>query len=494
MADKRGSETFLRHTTIYAIGNIARRLVGFAMLPVYTRFLTAADYGAIGLLTFALALFEPLFGARLGVALPKFYFESPNDREKRAVVWSTLGLTGVVSALSMLVLIVFRGFGSEVIFGDRKYAVALGIFAVNLLSRPFEDTGMLYLRMHERSSLFLVVSMLKLLLQVALNVLLVVYWQEGVIGVVLSGVISSVAVGLCLTFYVRAQEKPAFSLEISQKMFEYCWPLWFSGLAGLYVGSSGGMYLRALGTLSDVGRLELALKFATVVGMVIWMPFYQHWGPLSYRHFKETDGARKFQLAFIGIAVLMFSGGLGISIFSAPIIRVMSTKQFFSAAALVPILTFGFIINYLRSFFNFCFLATEKTKISSLCQYATAIIITIAYFLLIPRFGLIGAAVAQCVAFVGSFLYTWTISRRYYDPGFHVKTVGILAFVFFVAYVSSNVVLRSESIAGDLVMKFAVWSVAAATMAFIGGRKMLRIDSSLSEKLPWPLDRLSRIA
>ena len=341
VAAKRRSSSFLGHTANYAVANLARRFVGFLMLPIYTRFLTPADYGAIGLMMFTLALFEPIFGARLGVAVPKFYFDAPEGRARRTVIWGALGLTGAVSVLSMVALIFLREIGSEVIFGDGKYALALGVFAVNLVSRPVEDTGMVYLQMHSRSRLFLVISMVKLLVQIGLNVLLVVYWREGVLGVVVSGVISSAALGLGLMIYVAACEAPAFDWRMTRRMLQFCWPLWFSGLAGLYTGSAGGMYLRVLDNLSAVGRLELALRFAAVVGMVIWTPFAQHWVPLSYRYFKEPDGPRKFRVAFVAIAVVLFLGGLGISIFAESVIRLMATKPFYAAAAVVPILTFA---------------------------------------------------------------------------------------------------------------------------------------------------------
>ncbi|MGH9345326.1 MAG: lipopolysaccharide biosynthesis protein, partial [Terriglobia bacterium] len=187
---------FISHAATYAVGNIARRLVGFAMLPIYTRFLTPADYGVIGLLTFALALSEPIFGARLARAIPKFYFETTDAHARRTVIWGAIALTGIVSAISMMVLMLFRGLGSQLLFGDQKYALALGLFAVNLLAQPIETTGMMYIRLKERSRLFLGVSMTKLSLQVILNLLLVVYWKEGVIGVVLSGIITSVAIGI----------------------------------------------------------------------------------------------------------------------------------------------------------------------------------------------------------------------------------------------------------------------------------------------------------
>jgi O-antigen/teichoic acid export membrane protein len=493
MAPERRSRSFISHAATYAIGNIARRVVGFAMLPIYTRFLTPADYGVVGLLTFALALFEPIFGARLGWAIPKFYVEASDERSKRAVIWGALTLTGGVSVVTMTVIILFRAEGSEVLFGNRNYGLALGLFAVNLLSGPVEQIVMTYIRLKERSRLFLGVSMVKLALQIGLNLLLVVWWRDGVVGIVLSGIISSIAIGAWGIPYVAAREAPAFEREITRNMVRFSWPLWLSGLAGLYTGSSGAVYLRTFDTLSDVGRLELALRFASALGVLVWVPFSQHWEPMSFNYYKEATGARKFQVAFIAVSVLMFVGGLGISIFAEPVIRIMASRSFHAAADVVPILTFGFLLNNLRQFFTFSFIVTGNTKLHSVCQYLSALIITIAYVVLVPWFGLAGAAWAQCLAFTAAFIYTHRLSRRYYDPGFNLALIGTFTAIGSLAYVCANVALSFPNPAVDLLSKSLIAVIATALILYVGLRAILSVNSSSFEVLPWPLDRLGRL-
>src|SRR5262249_52982986 len=39
-----------RHTSIYGMGEMASKVIGFFLLPLYTHFLTPADYGVLGLL------------------------------------------------------------------------------------------------------------------------------------------------------------------------------------------------------------------------------------------------------------------------------------------------------------------------------------------------------------------------------------------------------------------------------------------------------------
>lgn len=491
-ADRR-SRGFVSHAATYAVGILVRRIVGFLMLPIYTRFLSPADYGVVGLLIFAVALLEPIFGARLGWAIPKFYFDAPDERSRRTVIWGALAFTGVASLISVIALATFRGLGAQILFGNRTYALAVGLFSITLLSQPIESAGMMYIRLRERSRLYLGFSMAKLVLQITLNLLLVVYWREGVIGVVLSTVISSIVLGASITAYVAAHEPPAFDWQMTRRMVQFCWPMWLSGLAGLYIGSSGAVYLRAFDNLSDVGRLELALRFATAVGMVVWGPFFQHWEPMSFQYYKEANGKRKFQIAFIGMSALMFVGGLGVSIFSQPVIKVMATKSFYAAAEVVPILTFGFVLNSLKSFFNFSFMVTGRTKMRSLTQYVTALVITAAYIMLIPRFGLVGAASAQCLAFAVSFIYVRSLSRRYYDPELKLGPVGAFALIAFVAYICSNELLITSNVGIDLLVKSIGMLIATAIIGIIALREIRAVDVSMLERLPWPLYRISRL-
>jgi len=490
-ADKR-SRGFVSHAATYAIGNIARRIVGFAMLPIYTRFLTPADYGVVGLLTFALAIFETLLGARLGAAIPKFYSDAKDSLGRRAALWGALGLTAAASAVAVGVVVLLRGVGSEVLFGDRRYALVLALFSVNLVSQPIEQTGMTYLRLRERSGLFLAYSMGKLVLQVALNLLLVVYWREGVMGVVVSGIISSIVLGLATTAYLAAHEAPAFDWHTTRRMVQFCWPLWLSGLAGLYIGSSGSMYLRVFGSLSDVGLMSLAMRFATVVGMLIWSPFFAHWEPMSFQYYKDVDGRRKFHIAFVAISALMFAGGLGVSLFAGPVIRVMAAKSFDAAAAVVPILTLGFVLNSLRQFFSFSLFVTGNTKLLSVIQYGTALVMTAAYLLLIPRFGLVGAAAAQTLTFTASFIYLRVLSRRYFDPGFKLMPLALFGLIGLAAFVCSNVIVRVPDLALDLLIKSLVLLMATALIGFVGLRSIVSVAGTV-ESLPWPLHRLGRI-
>jgi O-antigen/teichoic acid export membrane protein len=276
-------------------------------------------------------------------------------------------------------------------------------------------------------------------------------------------------------------------------MMQFCWPLWLSALAGLYIGASGALFLRAFDTLSDVGRLQLALKFATTVAFLIWAPFQQHWVPMSFQYYKEVNGKRKFQVAFIAISALMFIGGLVVSIFAEPVIKVMATKSFYAAVSVVPVLTFAIILDRLRTFFDFSFMITDRTKMRGAYQYGTAVVMTVAYVGLVPHFGLIGAAAAQCLTFVGTFVYVYFISRRYFDPGIKLMPIVLFSLVGFGAYAFASVVSQIPNVGIDLLIRTCVVLIASLLIVVLALRAIGAVDLSLLETLPSPLNRLGRI-
>lgn len=457
--------TIARHTAVYAIGNLARQLAGFVMLPVYTRYLSPADYGAVGLLAFALAVLEPFFGARLTQAIPKFYFLQKEERARQAVITSSLLLTASVSAITAIFIYLFRDPASELLFGTGEYALATALFGLNILTQPIEYSGMTFIRMQQRSILFLCISLTKMFVQIGLNIWLVVFLNLGVVGVILSGVIASTAFGIGLTTYTLYYNKPQFNKSIAWNMLKFSWPLWFAGIAGLYIASSNRLYLRIFGSLDEVGLLELGTRFASIIGLLIWTPFAQHWDTVSYKYYSENNASGIFQTAFLIVSTLLLITGLGLSIFSEPVIELMASEGFHGAAKTVPLLTLGFIFNSLIGFFYFSFMVTDNTKVFSYCHYFTAVVITVFYLLLIPAFHEIGAAGGQCLAYGISFVFVHYLSRKYYDPGINLHGFFRMVAIACVAYIISNFLLAQESWLADLAIKITIYIITCSVLA-----------------------------
>ncbi len=92
----------VRHSAIYALGQFVARLSSFLLLPVYTSYLTPADYGVIAIVDLTMAVLGTIVGIGLVEAVSRFHFDG-NDESARDAVWWT-GQTFVVAASSLCVL------------------------------------------------------------------------------------------------------------------------------------------------------------------------------------------------------------------------------------------------------------------------------------------------------------------------------------------------------------------------------------------------------
>ena len=66
--------SLVKHTSIYTVGVILSKLVGFVMIPLYTRMLTPADYGVLELMSMTTDVIALLVGLGLSSAVMRHYY------------------------------------------------------------------------------------------------------------------------------------------------------------------------------------------------------------------------------------------------------------------------------------------------------------------------------------------------------------------------------------------------------------------------------------
>lgn len=454
------AKRMLKHSSIYAFGNLSRQLVGFVMLPVYTRYLSPADYGVVGLLIFMVTLIELVFGARLFHAVPKFFYEQKDERSGHDVISTALIITSSISAMAVLGVIVFRNPISQLIFGAIDHGLVVGIFSVLILTQALENYGLGYVRIQQRPWLFVAAGGFKLFMQLGLNILLVVVMKKGVLGVALASAISAIVFAVAITLYVIWYTGMAFRQEMAKKLIIFSWPLWFSGLAALYIGSSNRYYLRLFGSLEEVGLFELATKFGSMIAILVWMPFSMYWQTVRFDLYNQPNPIPLYQNVYKFVTTLLMLAGLGIALFSGPAIRIMATEEFHIAAKAVPWLMLSSVFQCLVFFVNFSFLIKERTGWISGITYVSAIASTGFYLLLIPKLGFVGAAQGLMLAHAFQFVASHYGAKRHYDMQLSLRgfTLQIIVVGICVAVADNT---EQVSVVNDILVKSAIFVVGS---------------------------------
>src|SRR6266542_3543982 len=82
-----------RHSAIYGLGGLVSRILAVLLLPLYTAYLTGADYGRVETLTALTAILVTLLRLGISSAFFRFYFDSPEQADRLRVVRTSFWFT-----------------------------------------------------------------------------------------------------------------------------------------------------------------------------------------------------------------------------------------------------------------------------------------------------------------------------------------------------------------------------------------------------------------
>ncbi|NPV76383.1 MAG: oligosaccharide flippase family protein [Anaerolineae bacterium] len=398
-------------TLIYGLGGILNRFIGLLMLPLFTAYLTPADYGVssiLGLVSFVLtSVFTLGFGVSMGVC----YYEGDNPQRKTATIW-TASLFLLLSVLVMLTLgIVLAKPISVLAFQSNGYAkyiapTVIGA-AFSIVTVPF----ILRLQFEERAKLFVLLTAVSTILSISINILLVVFLRWGVWGVVIGGMIGQI-ISFLFYFIAAAKGLPIkVDLLVAKELFKLGLPM-VPSFTFVFVIQQGNKYILQLARgleesgLYTVGfNLGLALNYAVSAFQTAWYPFF-----MSF--FEKREEARTL---FGRIATYYFLGFGAVNLMfylaARPVVLILTQPAFHEAYRVVGLsATSSFFFGMFSLILPGMYFAKE-VKFVALIQGLAAVISIIVNVLLIPPLGFVGAALGLAIGSFAMVLLTFLFSR-----------------------------------------------------------------------------------
>lgn len=415
-----------KHTLVYAIGVGLAKLTGLIMLPVYTRALTPADYGVLELLTMTIDLIGMVVGIGIAASVFKFHAEASGQRDKDAVI-STAALSVITlgSAASAIGLLLSTQL-TETLLGDAGRPIYFRIFFLIYFLQTAEAIPLLLLRVQHKSAHFVAVNVTKLACMLSLNIYFVVVLKMGVLGVLLSNLIVTSVMATVLSVYMFRAVGARFSRAKFDKMAHFGYPLvlWF--VANFIVVFSNRYFLNHFVGPAGVGIYALAAKFAFVMSAFAFTPFQMIWDPQRFAIANRPDAAQIYRRVFFYFNLALAIIALGIGLFVFDVIRIIAAPAFRHAHEIVPLLLTAQIIFHWTAFANLGLFLRNKTHTLAMVAASGVLTVLLMNYLLIPRFGIVGAAIGAIVAYLVRFLTVYIFSQREYHIDYPWQLVGRL--------------------------------------------------------------------
>jgi O-antigen/teichoic acid export membrane protein len=214
-----------RHSAIYGLGGLIARILAVGLLPLYTRYLSVSDYGAIETMIALVAVLTVLLRFGTAEAFLRFYYVPDNDEERLRVVRTAFWFTMTTATLGLVLGEIFAPQISHLFFGsgartDIVRAAFVGLWA----QMNFMQLTSLF-RVEERSVSFAVASITNVFITIATTLILVVVVHEGPLGVIVGNFTGTLVVYLGLVAYRREQLGLEFDRSLFWKMEHFGMPL-----------------------------------------------------------------------------------------------------------------------------------------------------------------------------------------------------------------------------------------------------------------------------
>ncbi|HID12177.1 MAG TPA: hypothetical protein EYP17_12925, partial [Candidatus Latescibacteria bacterium] len=224
--------------------------------------------------------------------------------------------------------------------------------------------------------------------------------KKAILGIVQSNLYTALILFGIVGIYLLTKYPPRFSPAQLKRMLRFGLPLLPASLAIWILTWSDRYLLRLLTNYSEVGLYDVAYKFGMIVNMVLVTPFRTAWLPFLFSVRDNPDSERIYGTVLTYFLIAAMALFLLLSLFSREIVRLLTTPDYLPAHRAIPLIALGYLCYGVYYIVDAGVLLEGKTQFYPLITGAGAALNVGLNLWLIPRFGMMGAALATLIAYV----------------------------------------------------------------------------------------------
>ena len=442
---KRHTETYsvkkvLKGASMYSLGDVLVKASGFFLIPLYTRVLTPADYGIVGYLQVFSGFLVVVLGFGFYGAQTRYYYEHRDDELAIGRFMFTINITTILAFVVLCVPVIVYGsirgwaIGSENIPFHPFMSITLGTVLLSVLNKFVTSSY----RMKQKFLGATLIHIFTFLLTTSFTILLVVYFSQGALGRIAGNALGSLFIFIPIYYLYARQFKPRFSKTALKYAVGFGFPIVIHLLVGTIHNSIDRLMLERYLPMSELGIYTLGASVAAVLQMFV-TAFNQAYQPSYYQLMesghesieKQIVTTFKFWLGLITLATC-----IGIA-FGGPFLTVFAGPRFQEVSKIFPLLLISVYAGSFYFFFSSPIFFYKRTRILPFITVSSALINIVMNLLLIPRYGINGAAIATIISHLWISAVAYVIGNRLFKVRWPIGIIAIsniiVAFIFLVS-------------------------------------------------------------
>lgn len=384
-------------------------------------------------------------GLNNGVLRYVSLYRGVGDKERmKGTVLLSLEIVLSVAAGIAILMIVFSNFVSITLFSQANLSLVLKIFAVGVIFTAVTEISVFFTQAFQIMKYKVLVRML---FEPSLRILLVLV--TFVLGWKLYGAVFvvdiSLVLGSLLAFYYVKRIFPSITdkklhpVYDSKSLLNFSWPLFFVGFFNLTSVQINTLMLGFFKSSQEVGIYGAAQRSAFLI-IIILKSFNDIFAPMisdlyNKKEYKKLNNL--FKIVTKWIFSFSFPVFLILVLFSREILDLWGGEYTAGTSCLI-IICFAQLINCSVGSVGSMIMMTGRTKINLMNIIAVLILTIIAGLILIPKYGMLGAALTTAISI--SFLNIIFLVEVYFILRMHPFKLDIYKPIL-AGFASSLVVL-----------------------------------------------------
>jgi O-antigen/teichoic acid export membrane protein len=384
-----------------------------------------------------------LFRWGVDTAFMRLYYDCTDTRARQQLA-STLFLFLLVVNGSLLVAgVVAAPWLTEQLIGPSYGGTLVTLTLANTFVAGFFFLPYHVFRINGEPSRYIAFTFGRSAGTIVLRLLFVIGAGMGVFGLVLADVIVTILLAALLSRSIAPLIRPVFSRSVLREALQFGLPRIPHSLAQQVVGVADRYLLKAFGTLADVGMYSIGATFGLALKLFL-SAFEAAWTPFFLGVMREKDGARILSTVSTYVIAVLALLVAGLSALATDVVALATAPAFHGAAIVTPWIAIGVMFQGLYLIGSIGLVITKKTTIYPISTGIAAAVSVVANVLLIPRFGLLGAAWANVAAYATLAGVTTVFSWRLYPVPYEWGRLARVA-----AAASAGYLVATRVVPGD---------------------------------------------
>lgn len=413
----------LKAISVYTFFRVLNRTVPVLLLPFLTHYLDPENYGIVDFYLLWLLLLTPVIGLNASSSVGRLYYD--RDELNYPTYISSVLYFNLFITLILLIACFFPG---EYFLKLLNLKVSLSFLVYLVLNAAFNQISVIQLtnwRVQNKPIPYGILGFIRTLAEIGLSVILVKYlfqdWQGRILGQLFGAII---AITISIYFMIKdGLIIPKFNYDYLKKSINYGAPLILHSIGGVLIGYSNRFFIYKFLDVAAAGVFASAFQIGLAISL-LQSSFNEAWVPYFFNLLKNSNNYTTHR-HIIKISYFYFAGLLLLTlllIVLLPYIYMFIGNKYESGQSIAIYIMVAYMFNGFYKMFGNYLLFLKKTKMIALGTVLTLTINLILNYILIPEYGLNGAAISLTISFFFQFLIFCFIAQYYFKmPWFLAK-------------------------------------------------------------------------